>query len=136
MPSRPIQMSRPHGTTLCNSLVYEECIASFRRETWADPATRAAVAAVTASGMSDADALRAAVQHFAALIDGDVKDPVLKDLQGRIWELGYASGELVGEARRAEAVTARAAFPCPPALPPVCDSSLFYTGRYSPAQTI
>lgn len=57
------------------------------------------MAAVTAPGLSAADALRAAVEHFTSLIDRDVKDPVLKGLQGRIWERGYASGELVGEAR-------------------------------------
>lgn len=70
-----------------------------RRETWASPATKASVAAAGASGLPDADALRAAVAHFTALIDRDVKDPALKDLQGRIWERGYASGEIVGEAR-------------------------------------
>lgn len=32
--------------------------------------------------------------HFTNLVNRDVKDPILKSLQGLIWKLGYASGEL------------------------------------------
>jgi enolase-phosphatase E1 len=37
------------------------------------------------------------VQYVAWLMDRDRKSTALKDLQGRIWEEGYATGKLVGE---------------------------------------
>lgn len=37
------------------------------------------------------------VRYVAWLMDRDRKSPALKELQGRIWEEGYATGELVGE---------------------------------------
>jgi enolase-phosphatase E1 len=46
---------------------------------------------LTANGRADE------FHRFAALMDQDSKDAALKDLQGRIWEEGYRSGELLGE---------------------------------------
>jgi enolase-phosphatase E1 len=37
------------------------------------------------------------VRYVGWLMDRDRKSPALKDLQGRIWEEGYASGKLVGQ---------------------------------------
>jgi len=37
------------------------------------------------------------VRYVAWLMDRDRKSKALKDLQGRIWEEGYATGELVGQ---------------------------------------
>lgn len=39
----------------------------------------------------------AAIPYVQWLMDRDRKSPALKDLQGRIWENGYRSGELVGD---------------------------------------
>src|SRR5690606_10137261 len=47
--------------------------------------------AVAATGGS----LPKSVAHFRQLIAQDVKDPLLKQLQGSIWKQGYDSGELV-----------------------------------------
>ena len=33
-------------------------------------------------------------KHFKQLVDDDIKDPILKSLQGHIWEQGYNDGEL------------------------------------------
>ena len=38
-----------------------------------------------------------AIAYVGWLMDRDRKSPALKELQGRIWESGYRSGELVGE---------------------------------------
>ncbi|RLV95712.1 Enolase-phosphatase E1 [Spathaspora sp. JA1] len=35
-----------------------------------------------------------AFNHFEKLVVNDVKDPVLKSLQGEVWELGYETGEI------------------------------------------
>ena len=75
----------------------------------ADPEIQALVAAVDQAWQADADAdaqaLRqqqagasraaAVVPYLQALIARDIKLTPLKDLQGRIWRAGYASGELV-----------------------------------------
>ncbi|EGW33252.1 uncharacterized protein SPAPADRAFT_137303 [Spathaspora passalidarum NRRL Y-27907] len=37
---------------------------------------------------------QSAFAHFKQLVDNDVKDPVLKSLQGEVWQLGYSSGEI------------------------------------------
>lgn len=37
------------------------------------------------------------IAYVEWLMDRDRKSPALKDLQGRVWEDGYRSGELVGE---------------------------------------
>ena len=34
--------------------------------------------------------------HLIGLMDQDVKDPLLKKIQGRIWKSGFLSGELIG----------------------------------------
>jgi enolase-phosphatase E1 len=45
----------------------------------------------------EANGRAAEYDRFAALMDQDSKDPALKELQGRMWEEGYRSGELAGE---------------------------------------
>ncbi len=40
--------------------------------------------------------LEEAVKIFEDWIDRDVKEPLLKELQGHIWEVGFMSGELKG----------------------------------------
>ncbi|KAH3672242.1 hypothetical protein WICPIJ_010066, partial [Wickerhamomyces pijperi] len=32
--------------------------------------------------------------HIKSLVDNDVKDPVLKELQGFVWEKGYHEGQI------------------------------------------
>lgn len=34
------------------------------------------------------------VSHFQSLVDKDIKDPILKQLQGYIWKKGYEDGEI------------------------------------------
>jgi enolase-phosphatase E1 len=46
---------------------------------------------------SETSAPSSAIAYVAWLMDRDRKSPALKELQGRIWEDGYRSGELVGE---------------------------------------
>ena len=55
---------------------------------------------VTSDGMEPADtaarrAALAVMPYLQWLMDHDVKDTALKDLQGRIWAAGYASGAIV-----------------------------------------
>ncbi len=40
--------------------------------------------------------LEKAINIFSDLIEKDIKDPLLKELQGHIWEEGFLSGELKG----------------------------------------
>ena len=47
----------------------------------------------TTSAARDASVVR----YVLWLMDHDRKSPALKELQGRIWEAGYSTGELVGE---------------------------------------
>lgn len=58
----------------------------------ADPHPKAAALGQPSPGQRDVQGVAAYLQD---LIDRDVKLTALKDLQGRIWRQGYASGELV-----------------------------------------
>jgi enolase-phosphatase E1 len=63
-----------------------------------DPGAQALLAASGSELGDQAPALTraaAVVPYLAWLIDHDIKATALKDLQGRIWEAGYADGEIV-----------------------------------------
>jgi len=62
-------------------------------EAWLKDDNPSAVALRSQSDQGDASARVAA--YLQDLIDRDVKLTALKDLQGRIWQNGYAQGELV-----------------------------------------
>jgi enolase-phosphatase E1 len=67
------------------------------REAWAAdaaPEAKQLLAAAAAAGDASKDPT-SVVPYLHWLIDRDVKLTPLKDLQGRIWEAGYSSGELV-----------------------------------------
>ncbi len=46
---------------------------------------------------ADASHMASAIAYVEWLMDRDRKSPALKELQGRIWEHGYRTGELIGE---------------------------------------
>ena len=86
---------RSHLEGHARSPAYEILFAAFREEQasdwlrgepvppWADEPESARLAAIGA--------------YADWLMDRDRKSPALKELQGRIWEDGYRSGELIGE---------------------------------------
>jgi 2,3-diketo-5-methylthio-1-phosphopentane phosphatase len=107
------------GTTTSISFVYDQlfpyarrALAAFLADRWCDPAVQRDVALVQAQAEADrragepappvpgpadadAEARRAAlVANLLWQMDGDRKTTGLKGLQGRIWEAGYAAGEL------------------------------------------
>jgi len=49
------------------------------------------------SDAPEAARIRSAAEYVDWLMDRDRKSPALKELQGRIWQDGYVSGELIGE---------------------------------------
>jgi enolase-phosphatase E1 len=51
----------------------------------------------SAPAWSDQSQVVSAIAYVEWLMDRDRKSPALKELQGRIWEDGYRSGELIGE---------------------------------------
>ncbi|WP_263360012.1 acireductone synthase [Acidicapsa ligni] len=91
------------GTTSPISLVYEQLfpyarkhIESFLRSHIDEPGLRADLAAF---GEADADPeqrIATAMHHLLDLMDRDVKDPLLKKIQGQVWNSGFLSGELIG----------------------------------------
>ena len=65
-------------------------------QTWAaDPSPEAQQLRIQCSASSAAPLGQGVVPYLHHLIDHDVKLTALKDLQGRIWEAGYASGSIV-----------------------------------------
>lgn len=50
-----------------------------------------------ATATGDDAHIDAVVDRMTALMDADRKEPELKELQGKIWDAGYASGELRGD---------------------------------------
>ena len=91
------------GTTSSVNFVYDVMFPFVRRELdrylearWAEPALAAACQQIARDAAQDAragdrDWIRCEVVR---LMDGDVKATGLKQLQGLIWEEGFASGEL------------------------------------------
>jgi enolase-phosphatase E1 len=90
------------GTTTPKRFVYDVLfpyargrVGDFVRSADGDPDVRALREECRAeSGSGDDDAL---ARHIRKLIDADRKSGPLKSIQGRIWESGYRTGELVGE---------------------------------------
>jgi enolase-phosphatase E1 len=73
----------------------QEDLAGLRREQIAD--TQNGFAAPVISEASDDAQLESAVAYVHWLMDQDRKSTPLKSLQGRIWEEGYRSGELLSQ---------------------------------------
>jgi enolase-phosphatase E1 len=80
-------------------------LGEFLERRWDDPAVGSACAQVArdagadslaawAGTPDDAPQLARLVEHLHRLMDGDVKATGLKQLQGLIWEEGYAAGQL------------------------------------------
>jgi enolase-phosphatase E1 len=85
----------PYVEQHLGSAEHEPLWAAFRVEHEADLRLDARVPEWAESPRSDrAEAIAA---YAAWLMDRDRKSTALKDLQGRIWEAGYARGDLVGE---------------------------------------
>jgi enolase-phosphatase E1 len=101
------------GTTSSIRYVYDTLFPHARRELagflarrWDDPAVRRACEQVArdaeaaslekwlGASASRADALERVCAHVLGLMDADVKATGLKELQGLIWEEGYAAGRL------------------------------------------
>ncbi|MCS7263173.1 MAG: acireductone synthase [Aquificaceae bacterium] len=72
-----------------------ERLESFLREHWEEEKVKAILKALEKSLGKPVD-LRLAVETFREWIDRDSKEPLLKELQGHIWEQGFLSGELQG----------------------------------------
>ena len=65
-------------------------------QAWREDDHRDAVVLLQEQGGTTPIEIRAIAQYLRQLIARDIKLTELKDLQGRIWHSGYASGELVG----------------------------------------
>jgi enolase-phosphatase E1 len=68
-------------------------LGDFLREHAGDPEVRAQLDRLRAQ--AGVDGIEAALATLLRYIDEDRKDPVLKDLQGRIWREGYRTGAFV-----------------------------------------
>jgi len=62
---------------------------------WKEDIHPEAIAFLEEQGQDSTVGIKAVAQYLKRLIARDVKLTELKDLQGRIWQSGYASGELV-----------------------------------------
>ncbi|MGA1004558.1 acireductone synthase [Vulcanococcus sp.] len=62
---------------------------------WKEDVHPEAIALLDAQGQDSPIGIKATAQYLKQLIQRDIKLTELKDLQGRIWRSGYASGELI-----------------------------------------
>jgi enolase-phosphatase E1 len=74
---------------------YRELFAALRQDR--DASTAAGLDAPEWSDASPSSELTSAVRYAGWLMDRDSKAGPLKQLQGRIWDDGYARGELIGD---------------------------------------
>jgi len=88
------------GTTSSVSFVYEVLfpyarreLADFLRRRWNEPATARACAMIARDGGVEMTRERVEAEAIR-LMDADVKATGLKELQGPIWQEGYAAGRL------------------------------------------
>lgn len=84
-----------HGSEDDIALLVQDLLRTWRNDQ--HPEARALLEGMPA-GSADlpaAEAAAAVVPYLAWLIDHDIKVTALKDLQGRIWRAGYASGAIV-----------------------------------------
>lgn len=90
------------GTTSSLSYVKEvmfpysrERLREFLREHWEEERVRSIVERLSKMLGRDVD-IELAVKTFSQWIDRDLKEGILKELQGHIWEEGFLSGKLKG----------------------------------------
>lgn len=89
------QQLRPFLQAHRDSPGCESVLARLRQEHDEDAKTGTGVPAWNDRTVASRD--ESVVQYVTWLMDRDRKSTALKDLQGRIWEEGYAAGRLVGE---------------------------------------
>jgi enolase-phosphatase E1 len=85
--------ARRHGREFILSHLTDEEIRGALRQLQADNVADVIMGAPSASGLLE-NSIEAILEYYAWLMDRDRKSTALKTMQGRIWEQGYARGEL------------------------------------------